>query len=108
MRIGIAPYMALHFARAKPMTIWANMGRRSITPVGARWKRKTLTYNEAEVAHSSTIASDFYRGRSLPEGFRRNPSKVQSSSWNAAFWQHVDEQIISAHPKSSAPAKSRI
>ena len=97
-----APYMALHFALGKA---YDDMGEYQKAfhhySVGARLKRKTLTYNEAEVAQFfEDIKRVFTKDFMARKDFVGNPSRVPIFIVGMPrSGSTLTEQIISAHPK---------
>ena len=97
-----APYMALHFAMGKA---YDDMGEYQKAfhhySVGARLKRKTLTYNEAEVHQFFEDTKRIYSKEFIKrKEFVGNPSKVPIFIVGMPrSGSTLTEQIISAHPK---------
>jgi tetratricopeptide (TPR) repeat protein len=97
-----APYMALHFALGKAYDDMGEYGKAfDHYSVGARLKRKTLTYNEAEVAQFfEDIKRIFTKEFIARKDFIGNPSKVPIFIVGMPrSGSTLTEQIISAHPK---------
>jgi tetratricopeptide (TPR) repeat protein len=96
------PYMALHFALGKA---YDDMGEYQKAfhhySVGARLKRKTLTYNETEVAQFfDDTRRIFTREFITRKEFVGNPSRVPIFIVGMPrSGSTLTEQIISAHPK---------
>ncbi len=96
------PYMALHFALGKA---YDDMGEYQKAfhhySVGARLKRKTLTYNEAEVAQFFDDTRRIFTKEFITrKEFVGNPSKVPIFIVGMPrSGSTLTEQIISAHPK---------
>ena len=97
-----APYMALHFALGKA---YDDMGEYQKAfhhySVGARLKRKTLTYNESEVAQffedtKRIFTKEFIARKDVVGNPTRVPIFIVGMPRSGST---LTEQIISAHPK---------
>jgi tetratricopeptide (TPR) repeat protein len=97
-----APYMALHFALGKA---YDDMGEYATAfhhySVGARLKRATLAYNEAEVAQffaetRRIFSKEFIERREFPGNPSTAPIFIVGMPRSGST---LTEQIISAHPK---------
>ena len=97
-----APYMALHFALGKA---YDDMGEYQKAfhhySVGAQLKRKTLTYNESEVAQFFEETKRIFSAEFIArKDFIGNPSNVPIFIVGMPrSGSTLTEQIISAHPK---------